>query len=135
MKEVKRQRDVECEVEGCKVKSRYGNMCQKHIMALRRYGNVRGKQMVVITCKTCGAAKEVKRDSTRYCSEACYEADEETKKKKREALKRFRDKRNDGALCIMSVTMEPPGYEKYSNGKPKRYLSRIFKIFKKYPAP
>ncbi|MCP3679616.1 MAG: hypothetical protein GY782_04860 [Gammaproteobacteria bacterium] len=131
-RKAKLQRETECEVEGCTRKSKYSNMCQKHIMALRRYGNTSGKQMVVITCKQCGAMKEVKRDSTQYCSDACYQADEETKRKKHEAVKRFRKRWSDGALSIASLTMGLlPGYEKYSNGKPKRYFSKIFKIFKK----
>ncbi len=89
----KRQKDIECSVEGCEATSMSKDMCQKHIMALRRYGNVDGKELVTIKCRTCGTHKKVLRDSTNYCSEACYLADEEVKRRKREAVRRFRERK------------------------------------------
>lgn len=89
-----RQKGVECRVEGCDDWCVSNDLCAKHNIAMRRYGNPLGKPATRKICKNkdCGREFEHKYDVTGYCSAKCYRSTPENKEKRYRAIKNWRKK-------------------------------------------
>lgn len=89
------QRDKKCEVRGCLDECVSNDMCARHNMAMHRYGSPLGKKPVKKVCKNrrCRKRFSHKLEKTEYCSPECYKGTDEYKEKRRQAVKRRKEKK------------------------------------------
>lgn len=77
-----RRQKKKCSTRGCSHPHNSNGLCAKCDMAVRRYGSVTGKPLIVKRCKTCGRKFKTKRDSAQFCQKRkCYRNDPENKVK------------------------------------------------------
>lgn len=89
----KKQKGKQCSVRGCTEWCVCNDLCPKHNMALHRYGSPLGKKPIKKVCKNKKCRKKFsnKLERTEYCSPECYKGTDEYKKKRRQALKRWKE--------------------------------------------
>lgn len=87
-----RQKGKKCKVKGCYHWCVSNDLCAKHNMALHRYGNPLGKVPIKKVCKNVKCRKKFRNkiERTEYCCPACYKSTPEYKKKRSDALKKYR---------------------------------------------
>lgn len=67
------QKGKPCKVVGCEEWCKSNDLCHKHNMALRRYGNVLGGKVDrVEVCKNCGEEFKLIKSNQEYCDLECY---------------------------------------------------------------
>lgn len=87
------QRGRKCSVDGCTNWMVSNDLCNNHVMALRRYNNVSGKLAKRKVCPVCKETFESKRDDKEYCSPECYVRSEKGREVAYHGVDRWR-KRN-----------------------------------------
>jgi len=98
MKKRKRQKGVQCSVDGCGNWCTGNDLCQKHNQAMYRYGSVEGKAIVKSVCKGKGCRKVVNSNrGGEYCSEKCRRSQPDRKKNAYKAVKDWRSRNLDEA--------------------------------------
>ncbi len=88
------QKGVQCSIEGCTNWCVSNDLCAKHNMSMHRYGYPLGKPGIKKICKNCGKRFRNKYERTEYCSPECYKATDEYKKKRVEAVRKWRKERS-----------------------------------------
>ena len=91
-----RQKGNVCSVDGCEAPAVSRGWCNKHNMAMHRYGSVWGKSAITKVCANVDCQKDfpTKREATKYCSTDCYRKTPEYREAQRKAVERWRKKKD-----------------------------------------
>ncbi|MCR4293668.1 MAG: hypothetical protein NUV76_12415 [Candidatus Kuenenia sp.] len=97
------QKGKKCNVKGCDNWCRSKELCPKHGMALRRYGNVLGGKVDREgICRKCGLVFKLKKSGQEYCDNKCYRKSPQGKAAAYRATKEYRA-RNKEKLVVLSM--------------------------------
>lgn len=104
----KQQKGLDCSIAGCNGIRKTRDMCTKHDMALRRYGNVLGGKVGRYkTCKGCGNEFEISKTDQEYCSNKCYKSSPDGRVAAYAATKAYR-LRNKEKLLARGIFRRKP---------------------------
>lgn len=90
------QKGLECVVEGCGSLRRSKGYCIKHLMALRRFGNVLGGKVDREgLCRVCGSKFRLTKRGQGYCGRECYRKSAEGRAAAYEATRAYRSRNRE----------------------------------------
>ena len=95
------QKGLGCTVSGCVELRRFHRLCNKHGMALRRYGNVLGGKIDrVRVCKECGKDFRLVKSDQEYCRTKCYKKSPVGKAAAYAATKAYRERNKKKVIAV-----------------------------------
>lgn len=102
------QKGLDCIVTGCNELRRSKGLCYKHIMALRRYGNVLGGKIDRKgVCNECGEEFRLIKSDQGYCSSKCYKRSPKGRFAAYEATKTYRARNKEKVLAVGAFRRHP----------------------------